>query len=117
MAQRFFDLDAWEAPFIEFTDDTVNVFDGCTAHAGTYDSEKAEVHLNAPITVNGQCVDEKRQSALYFQKLFANGNVSLSLESVDRSTSSTRTTDTFLRLILKQGPYRVSGTALTIPNN
>ena len=112
-----FDLDAWEAPFIEFDDATVNVFDGCKVHAGTYNSELAEVHLDAPIAVNEHCTDENRQSALYFQKLFGDGGASLSFESVNSSTSSIRTTDTFLRLTLKQGPYRVSGTTFTIPNN
>ena len=112
-----FDLDAWEAPFIEFDDVSVRVFDGCTAHIGTYNSELDEVRLQTPITVSDQCVNEKRQSALYFQKLFADGTASLSFESIDRSAYSTDTTSTFLRLILKQGPYRVSGTAFTIPNN
>ena len=113
----FFDLDAWEAPFIEFDDATVQVFDGCNVHTGTYNSKKSEIHLDAPITLHEQCLHEKRESALYFQKLFADGGASLSFESVNRSTSSTRTTDTYLRLVLKQGPYRVSGTAFTIPNN
>ena len=68
-----FDLDAWEAPFIQFDDATVNVFDGCAVHTGTYNSEKSKVQLDAPITVSDQCADERRKSALYFQKLFADG--------------------------------------------
>ena len=112
-----FDLDAWEAPFIQFDDGIVSVFDGCTVHIGTYNSKQTEVQLDAPITVSDQCVNEQRKSALYFQKLFDDGGASLSFESIDSSKSSTRTTNTFLRLILKRDQYRVSGTAFTIPNN
>ena len=49
---KSFDLDTWEAPFVEFGDASVNVFDGCTVHAGTYISELTEVQLDAPITVS-----------------------------------------------------------------
>ena len=114
---NFFDLDAWEAPFIEFDDGIVSVFDGCTVHIGTYNSKQTEVQLDAPITVSEQCVNEQRKSALYFQKLFANGGASLSFESIARTTSSTYSADTYVRLILKRDQYRVSGTAFTIPNN
>lgn len=116
-SSKSFDLDAWEAPFIEFDDVAVRVFDGCTVHAGTYKSEKSEIHLDDPIAVSDQCVDEKRVSALYFQKLFADGRASLSFDSVGRSTSSTHSADTYVRLILKRDQYRVSGTAFTIRNN
>ena len=116
-SSQSFDLDAWEAPFIQFDDVAVRVFDGCTEHIGTYNSKLAEVRLQAPITVSEQCKNEKRQSALYFQKLFADGRASLSFDSIGRSTSSTHSADTYVRLILKQGQYRVSGTAFTIQNN